>query len=90
MTYEISISPNSGDINPYWDYTTSFPNTTTYYNYSYTATIYMYELNCPRCKHRNWGEIDKIIECKGKIGKRNCGAKLKAVSQIVDYEVPVG
>lgn len=76
----ISIGGNfTGDIwgtgGTWW----TWPNT----NY-FASTIFMYELKCPRCKTRNWGQIDAIVSCK------KCTAKLKAVSQEVDFEIPVG
>jgi len=88
-TFSVQIS---GD--PPLDYLSS-----NYYNnwstgntmsWSYTTTVYMYQLVCPRCFETNWGEIDKIVTCKGKLSKRACGAKLKAIKEKVDFEVPVG
>jgi hypothetical protein len=66
------------------------PNT---YTWSYASTVYMYQLICPRCNTTNWGQIDKTITCSGKVGpksKQYCGAKLKAIKEVVDFEVPVG
>lgn len=67
------------------------PNTTwNNIGWTYSSTIYMYQLICPRCKTTNWGAIDVVVNCKGKLNRKNCQATLKAVSNKVDYEVPVG
>lgn len=61
------------------------PSTT----WTFTSPIYMYQLTCPKCKKMNWGELDKIVTCSGKVGRKNCQAKLKAVKEKVDYEINV-
>jgi hypothetical protein len=88
-----SVTVNSGDppldyIYPnYYNNWTTTPST---YTWTYNTTIYMYQFICPRCATTNWGELDKIITCKGKINSRKlCQAKLKATKEVVDYEVPV-
>lgn len=55
------------------------------WSYPYYITVYKYQIKCPvrACKTRNWLEIDKITPCT------SCGAKLKAVSEQADFEVPV-
>lgn len=68
-----------GEWHPYINWT--YP----YWNVTYPATIYKYQIFCPRCETPNWLELDKIEVCT----KVKCGAKLKAVTQRVDYEVPV-
>lgn len=66
--------------------------------WTYTSTIYKYQLICPVCKTTNWGSIDEIVTCKGKLPNRIRGRKvveqycettLKAVSKKVDFEVPI-
>lgn len=60
----------------------TWPNTT-----YWTNTIYVdrYQVKCPEkgCKTFNWLVVDRITPCK------NCGAKLKAVIEQADFEVPV-
>lgn len=79
--------PNSGGI--YWDWdkwTAPNPNPIYgYFTYTYPATIYKYQITCPRCEKFNWLELDKIQVCATK----KCGAKLKAVSEKVDFEVAI-
>lgn len=61
-------------------------NTYTYkWTYPITTTVYKYQIICPAkgCGTSNWLELDVITPCT------KCGAKLKAVSEKVDYEVPV-
>lgn len=68
----------------YWTDTTTTSNTFDY-TWTYSTKIYMYQVKCPKrgCKKMNWLELDKITPC------RNCGVKLKAVSEQADFEVPV-
>lgn len=63
----------------YWYYTV--PSTTNWY----PNTIYMYQIQCPKktCRKFNWAQLDIVIDCVG------CKSKLKAISEKVDYEVPV-
>jgi hypothetical protein len=61
-----------------------------YSNWTYSTTIYKYQLICPRCKTTNWGELDQIVDCSGKVGRKPCRATLKAIKHPVDFEVPVG
>jgi hypothetical protein len=51
----------------------------------YPSVIYKYQVKCPKssCKTNNWLEIDKVKPCV------KCGAKLKAVLNEADYEIPV-
>jgi len=83
----------------WWDDSYARQWTSGTYSYTYATTIYMYQLICPRCKTTNWGQVDTVVECKGmlpsrirgrKVVEEKCGAKLKAVSQPVDFEIPVG
>jgi hypothetical protein len=66
----------------------TFDTSTGYYNYTYTwpYTVYLYQIKCPirACKTMNWLELDKIKPCT------KCGARLKAVSEQADFEIPVG
>lgn len=58
-----------------------------YYNfYTWTNTVYLYQVRCPRkgCRRYNWLELDKITPCS------NCGSELKAVSKKPDFEIEVG
>jgi hypothetical protein len=50
-----------------------------------STTVYKYQIKCPikTCKRINWLELDKITPCF------ECGCKLKAVSQIADYEIEI-
>jgi hypothetical protein len=75
-TQTISTSNTIG-WNPYNTYDSY---TTTLY---WPTTVYMYQLKCPKCKKMNWGELDKVIECK------QCRSSLKAVSKKVDFEIPI-
>jgi hypothetical protein len=76
-TYGVSITSGDPPITSnYYNWTNPYT-----YSYTYTTTVYMYQLICPRCFTPNWGEIDKVIECKGTIGKKSCNAKLKAIRE---------
>lgn len=83
----------SWDGSYYYDW---YPRTTYTSYVSWTTTVYMYQLICPRCGKTNWGQIDTVVECSGELktfGSKKrvkCGAKIKAVKEKVDYEVPVG
>jgi hypothetical protein len=86
-SFSVQVSGDPPNLN-YYDRTWTSPYTTTW---SYgTTTVYMYQLICPRCFEPNWGEIDAVVTCSGKIGRKTCGAKLKAIKEKVDFEVPVG
>ena len=85
--YTFTVNSNTTPINDWWT-----PSTTTWT--TGTSYIYMYQITCPRCEHLNWGQVDQIITCKGERQARNnkrvsCGARIKAVLDTVDYEVPV-
>lgn len=53
--------------------------------YYYGSYIYLYQIKCPKktCGTYNWLQLDIIKPCS------NCGAKLKAVNNQPDYEIPV-
>ena len=53
------------------------------------VTVYRYQVTCPKCKHLNWAELDTVIWCAGKTKKGECNARLRVVSEVVDYEVAV-
>lgn len=57
------------------------------YNYftTWPSVVYYYQIRCPKkgCKVYNWVELDKVKPCY------KCGSRLKAVSEQVDFEVPV-
>lgn len=57
------------------------------YNISWSSpyTIYLYQIFCPKknCNTANWLKLDTITPCT------KCGAKLKAVMESADYEIPV-
>ena len=97
-TFSIRITGDSATTTSYGDWTKTFATSTTewsptyWYNYNYS--VYYYQITCPKCKTLNWAEVDKIVTCKGTTQARNnrtvsCGAKLKAVLDTVDYEIPV-
>lgn len=69
----------------YWnDYNTVPSNT--YTTWWYPATVYMYQIFCPRprCKGVFWGQIDSIVECP------KCKSRVKITnSPPPDYEVEV-
>ena len=66
-------------------------NTYSYMDWTwYTKTVYKYQLICPKCKTTNWGELDEIITCSGKAGRKACLSNLRAVSKPVDFDIPVG
>jgi hypothetical protein len=102
MVYDLTIEPvkesqtadlpsvtisNGISANNTW-----IPNSTFYYSDWYwgTKTIYKYQLICPRCQTTNWGELDEIITCSGRTGRKFCQANLRAVSKPVDFDIPVG
>ena len=68
-------------IGDYWHYPYTW-HSWDWSTYPYSKTIYKYQLICPRCGKTNWAEIDKVVVCA-------CGARLKAVTNKVDYEIPV-
>lgn len=85
------VENNTMQPNRWYPGTTTGTNTATnsfsfypYTNYS-TTTIYKYQIKCPvrACKKMNWLELDKITPCTG------CSVKLKAVSQVADYEISI-
>jgi phage FluMu protein Com len=99
-TFSIKITGEYPEpVQRHGDWTSSMTTTTewspTYwYNYNWATSIYYYQITCPKCKTLNWAEVDKIVACKGTTQARNnrvvsCGAKLKAVLDTVDYEIPV-
>lgn len=47
--------------------------------------IYMYQIICPKqnCGTSNWLELNKVTPCT------KCKSKLKAVTEKIDFEVPV-
>src|SRR3989304_4156882 len=55
----------------------------TYSYWTYPATIYMYQIKCPKCKAQNWLQLDMVTPCK------RCASKLKAVSNKADFEIPI-
>lgn len=80
----IGTTNNTGD---YWKPSSTYKLDNSYTNlsYWYPNTIYMYQIRCPKrgCKKMNWAQLDVITPC------RNCGARLKAVSDQPDFIVPV-
>ena len=83
-----SSYPTIGD--EWWKATSTYNN----FSYSYNYSVYYYQITCPKCQTLNWAEVDKVITCKGEYQARNnrkipCGAKIKAVLEQVDFEVPV-
>ena len=100
MAYEVEVFNDTND----------FRNNTTYTGFDawstagtstiqWSATVYMYQLTCPKCNTMNWGQLNTEITCKGKLPNRirgrkvveqYCGATLKAVTKKADYEVEVG
>ena len=73
LTSDSYIWPGTGTVDTYrW-------------GWSYPATVYMYQVKCPKrgCKTTNWLELDKISPCK------KCGSNLKAVSMKADFEIEV-
>lgn len=97
--YNVNVSgdpPTLGNYFSTWPWPQSDNWNNYYSNWTYTNTIYLYQIICPRCNSQNWGEIDKVVQCKGIIPaakrtrKQICNAKLKAIKEKVDFEVPVG
>ena len=73
--------PNSSYIG---DPVLTYQNYTTWPTYwTYPTTIYMYQITCPKCETMNWMQLDKVTPCT------KCKSKIKAVTEKVDYEVPV-
>jgi len=63
----------------------NYPMTNTY-SWSYTNTVYMYQIFCPkpRCKGVFWGQIDQVATCP------KCSSRVKVTdSPPPDYEVEV-
>lgn len=60
-------------------------NTSTVNSFYYDYHIYLYQVKCPKrsCKTNNWLQLNVITPC------RKCGARLKAVNEQADFEVPV-
>lgn len=79
-TVNIDTGSNTGGTYGYYGW-----GSTTPYVWSYTTTVYKYQVKCPvkLCKKMNWLELDKITPCS------KCGAKLKAVSEQADFEIEV-
>lgn len=79
--------PTIGD--DWWKTSSTYSNV-----YWSTSPVYYYQITCPKCNTLNWAEVDRIITCKGETQARNnrkvpCGARIKAVLEQVDFEVPV-
>lgn len=54
--------------------------------WTYPATpqkVYMYQIECPKCKTKTFGELDTVVTCK------SCSSTIKLVSKVTDYEVAV-
>jgi ribosomal protein S27E len=81
--FTVSITSTLEPTNWYYPYSTNS------YSYSYTTPIYFYQVTCPKCKNMLWAEPDRITTCQGKAGRKVCGARIKAVLETVDYEIPV-
>lgn len=93
--YSLDVSNVSTSFNfdyngDWWKDTTSPYTIIGNSTFSYTNTVYMYQLICPRCKTTNWGQVNQVVTCSGKVGRKACTAKIKAIKDVVDYEVPVG
>lgn len=93
--YTITLYNNNNtatiaDSNTYIAGSTHYCGTWCNHTYSYPsiwwstpATIYKYQIKCPKCKKNNWLELDTITPCT------KCSSTLKAVSKSVDYEIEV-
>lgn len=77
--YEITVVDSY--IYPYDTYTWPSTSNTVYY-YPNKEYVYLYQLECPKCKRSNWCELNKQVVCK-------CKSVLRAVSEKVDYEIAV-
>lgn len=57
----------------------------TYYPYISTTPerIYLYQVECPNCKTKNFLELEVITPCK------KCKKTLKATEKLVDYEISI-
>lgn len=89
--YRVTITntAKTGSNSNYYPHDTWTNPTTSTYSWSYTYPIYYYQVTCPKCKNTLWAEQDKITTCEGKLARKICGAKIKAVIEQVDYEIPV-
>lgn len=57
-----------------------------YTTWTYPLTpqkVYMYQIECPKCATKTFGELDTVVTCK------NCKSTIKLVSKVTDYEVAV-
>lgn len=61
--------------NPYWHISYTYP--------TYPTTIYMYQIQCPKCDTKTFGQLDAVVTCK------KCKSTIKLVSKVTDYEVAV-
>lgn len=68
-----------------YKYNNNVSNNLGYWWYSTPEYIYLYQVKCPKrgCKANNWLQLDRVTPCT------KCGAKLKAVSDKVDFEIPI-
>lgn len=91
--WEVSVNDNIINTNSslpsytYFDWMNPPSPQPYHYNWisTYPATIYKYQVACPKCDTMNWLELDKIETCKG----NKCKVSLKAVSKKVDYEIAI-
>lgn len=91
ITYTVN-NTSTWPTNEY-DWWNVYPATNTV-SWNYTSPVYYYQITCPKCRHLNWAAVDQVITCKGETTARNnrtvaCKAKIKAVLEQVDYEIPV-
>lgn len=67
---------NCGVCHPYHYYGWS-------YSYPVKETVYMYQITCPKCEKKTFGELDTVVTCK------KCKSTIKLVSKKTDYEVAI-
>ena len=95
ITVDTSTLPKQSEITTTNGFTNDWSQTSSptwyyqypYYNYyvTYPTTIYKYQVKCPKsgCKKFNWLELDVTTRCY------NCGARLRAVSDVPDFNIPI-
>ena len=76
-TFDISYTPSV--THSIWN-----PNTSNTFYWTYPRDHYFYQLSCPKCKTKNWGEINVEVSCT------KCSSTLKAVNKKTDFEIEVG
>lgn len=88
MNEIINVNVSDTSDTYYWDPSWQTWTQPSYSYYTYSATVYLYQVKCPKraCKKMNWMQLNMVTPCKG------CGAKLRAIKEEdqADFDIPVG